>query len=102
MREESYPRWLGRHILKAPQVLKNIAAEIPRLLRKPKTEWMAGFYGLGFGILAVLINTLCPPLYPFGLTTIQWGLVILVGFFLLTHGIYRTDKEADKRGKRGI
>ena len=92
---EEYLRWLGRGILKIPQGLKNSAAEIPKFLRKPKTEWVVGFYSLSFGILAVLLNTLCSPFYPFWLSTIQCGLVILIGFFLFTHGIYRVEKEAE-------
>lgn len=92
--KESYLRWLGRLLSKFPGGLKNVVVGIPRWLRKPYAEYTIGVYGMGGGIMGAIIDAIFPVSIRY-LTNPQWGLITLAGFFLLTHGIYRTHKEAE-------
>lgn len=105
MREqEGYLRWLGRFLSKAPGGLKNVVIGISKFLGDPHAEAFVGKYTIIIGVVAIVGNIywnwpnkyteLFGKSYSLGLKNPQWSLITLVGFFFLTHGLYRIDKEA--------
>lgn len=101
---KDYLRWLGQLLSKFPRGLKNVVTGTPKFLGRPIIEAYVGWFGIAYGIVAIVGSTywniwrdyeLFGKYYFIGLTNTQWSLITLVGFFLLTHGLYRMDKEAE-------
>lgn len=103
---EGYLRFIYQLLSKFSRDLKNVVTGIPAFLGRPRTEVYVGRCGVASGIIAILGSLwwnrpsdyidLFGKTYLLGLRDLQWGLIVLVGFFLLTHGIYRADKEAEE------
>ncbi len=90
----SYLRFIGRFLVNQPQFWKAIAVDVAKWIRKPSTEVMGGTYILLGGLLGAVMDAIYPSSIR-SLTNPQWGLIFLVGFFLLTHGLYRSKEEAE-------
>ncbi len=101
----NYLRFIGRFLADQPRFWKSVATDISKWLRKPYAEVAGGMYVILWGILAIASTFLWNrdrdyvksfgEWHFLGLTNPQWGLIILVGFFLLTHGLYRKEKGAE-------
>ena len=84
-----YWRWLGRGLVAIFKVLGGITV--------PAVEIIVGGICVSFGLTMIFLSALNPTPQS-RMAIVLYGIGVVLGFLLFTHGVYRRECQIDKEG----